>query len=109
MNNRTALCFLAASILLSAGARAGEDAKEARRILTLQNGQTIRVVSKCVDGQWTYRNKKGWQELQPGMVTRAVDESAALAQYNATAKLADRKNLGARVELAHQALALGLV
>ena len=109
MKNRTALAFLAASLLLASSARAGDDAKEARRILTLANGQTIRVVSKCVDGQWTYKNKKGWQELQPGMVTRAMDESAALAQYNATAKLADKQNLGARVELAHQALSLGLV
>ena len=109
MKNRTALAFLAASLLLASSARAGDDAKEARRILTLANGQTIRVVSKCVDGQWTYKNKKGWQELQPGMVTRAVDESAALAQYNATAKLADKQNLGARVERAHQALSLGLV
>jgi hypothetical protein len=109
MKNRTALCFLAASLLLASSVRAGDDTKEARRILTLANGQTIRVVSKCVDGQWTYKNKKGWQELQPGMVTRAVEESAALAQYNATAKFADKQNLGARVELAHQALSLGLV
>jgi hypothetical protein len=109
MNKRTTLALLACSLILAASARAGDDTKELRRILTLANGQTIRVVSKYVDGHWTYKNKSGWQELQPGIVTRAVDESAALAQYNATAKLADNKNLGARVELAHQALALGLV
>jgi hypothetical protein len=108
MNQRKVLALLACSLVLATAARAGDETKELRRILTLANGQTIRVVSKCVDGHWSYKNKKGWQELQPGMVTRAVDESAALAQYNATAKLADKQNLGARVELAHQALALGL-
>jgi hypothetical protein len=43
------------------------------------------------------------------MVTRAMDESAALTQYNNTAKLADKKNLGARVDLAHTAIGLGLL
>lgn len=109
MNPRTTLALLAAALLLASTARAGDDAKEQRRILTLANGQTIRVVSKCTDGHWSYKNKRGWQELEPGAVARAVDESAALAQYNAAAKLADKKNLGARVELAHTALALGLV
>ena len=109
MKKRTTLALLACSLALAATARAGDDTKELRRILTLANGQTIRVVSKYVDGHWTYKNKKGWQELQPGMVTRAIDESAALAQYANTAKLADKKNLGARVELAHSALALGLL
>jgi len=109
MNKRTTLAFLACSLVLAASARASDDTQELRRILTLANGQTIRVVSKYVDGHWTYKNKKGWQELQPGMVTRAMDESAALAQYQNTAKLADKKNLGARVELAHTALGLGLV
>ena len=109
MNKRSTLALLACSLVLASTARAGDDAKELRRILTLANGQTIRVVSKFVDGHWSYKNKKGWQELQPGMVTRAVDESAALAQYNNTAKLVDKKNLGARVELAHSAIGLGLV
>jgi hypothetical protein len=109
MKYRSALALLACSLVLASSARAGDDSKELRRILTLANGQTIRVVSKCVDGHWSYKNKKGWQDLQPGMVTRAVDEATALAQYNATAKLADKQNLGARVELAHQALGLGLV
>jgi tetratricopeptide (TPR) repeat protein len=109
MKKRTTLALLACSLVLASTARAGDDAKELRRILTLANGQTIRVVSKFVDGHWSYKNKKGWQELQPGMVTRALDESAALAQYANTAKLADKQNLGARVELAHSALALGLL
>ncbi len=109
MNKRSFLALLACSLVLSSTARAGDETKELRRILTLANGQTIRVVSKYVDGTWTYKNKKGWQELQPGMVTRVMDESAALAQYNNTAKLADKKNLGARVELAHTALSLGLL
>ncbi|MBK7645386.1 MAG: HEAT repeat domain-containing protein [Planctomycetes bacterium] len=109
MNKRTTLALLAGSLLLASSARAGDESKELRRILTLQNGQTIRVVSKLVDGHWEYKNKRGWQELAPGMVTRAQDESAALAQFNTTAKLAEKTNLGARVELAHQALALGLV
>jgi len=108
MKKRTSLALLACSLILASSARAGDDSKELRRILTLQNGQTIRVVSRFVDGHWTYKNKKGWQDLQAGMVVRAVDESAALSQYNNTAKLADKKNLGARVELAQQALALGL-
>lgn len=108
MNQRLSLTLLVASLLLASTARAADDAKELRRILTLQNGQTIRVVSKFVDGHWTYKNKRGWQELAPGQVTRAVEEAAALAQYQALAAQADRKNLGARVELAQRGLALGL-
>jgi len=109
MKTRTPLAVLACSLILASSARAGDDMKELRRILTLANGQTIRVVSKCVDGHWSYKNGKGWQDLQSGMVTRALDESLVLAQFNNTAKLIDRKNLGARVELARSALGLGLV
>jgi len=108
MNKRTSLALLACSLILASTARAGDDAKELRRILTLQNGQMIRVVCKQTDGQWSYKNKRGWQELQPGMVTRAIEESAALTQYREAARLVDAKNLGARVELAHVALGLGL-
>ena len=109
MNRRTQLALLVASLLLVSTARAGDDTKELRRILTLSNGQTIRVVSKFIDGHWTYKNKRGWQDLAAGQVERALEEAAALAQYEALAKQADRKNLGARVELAQRGLALGLV
>lgn len=109
MNKRTALALITAAILLSQSARAGDDTKEMRRILTLANGQTIRVVSKYTGDHWQYKNHKGWQDLAPEQVTRSIEESAALAQFNATAKLVDKKNLGGRVELAHQALSLGLL
>ena len=81
MKKRSFLALLACSLALASTARAGDDTKELRRILTLANGQTIRVVSKYEDGHWSYKNSKGWQELQPGMVTRAMEESAALAQF----------------------------
>ena len=109
MNKRTALALILSSILLAETARAGDDTQEARRILTLANGQTIRVVSKFAGDHWQYKNHKGWQDLAPAQVTRSVDESAALAQYNALAKQADKKNLGGRVELTRTALTLGLV
>ena len=32
---------------------------EKRRVLRLAGGQTIRVVSRCVDGQWSYKGKSG--------------------------------------------------
>jgi hypothetical protein len=85
------------------------DAKEARRMLHLANGQTVRVVSRWNADHWEYRNKAGWQVLAPGQVGRAVLERDVLREWTARRDQADLKQVAERVELARWALAAGLV
>jgi len=89
--------------------RADDAAREVRRVFHLHSGQTIRVVSKQVDGQWQYRSRDQWKPLQAAAVARVELESEALADFERARAAADLKSTAHRVELARLAFDHGLV
>lgn len=109
-------CFVlgAASPSLAAGraGRAGEDpdgpSPEARRILHLHNGQTIRVLSRQKNGIWEYHGKAGWKELAAGAVASSILESEVLREWNTKKSAAAPSDLPARSRSADWALSAGL-
>lgn len=105
-----AVCVTTFSLVSSAFAF-GEAASVARRILHLQNGQTIRVESKSSDGAtWEYRSMRApWRTLPAGFVVRTELESEALAAYAKERAGAKPANADERVALASVALEHGLV
>ncbi len=101
---------LLVALALPAHALAGDDAKEARRILHLANGQTIRVSCRAIEGQgWEYKSKGEWRALPPAMVARVELESDAQALYGKARDAAHLKEPGARLSLAALAFEHGLV
>lgn len=81
---------------------------EKRRVLHLQSGQSIRVVSRFVDDRWEYKNKSGWKTLDPGAVTSAQLESELLAQWSTKRAALDTKNCDERAKLAAWGVTAGL-
>lgn len=110
---RLELPLLLAFSLLSAAApslRSGEDpdSPEARRILHLRSGQTIRVLSRQKSGVWEYHGKAGWKELAAGAVESSILESEVLRDWNAKKSQAAPSDLAARSRTADWALSAGL-
>jgi hypothetical protein len=83
-------------------------APEARRILHLRNGQTIRVLSRERKGIWEYHGKSGWKELAEGFVASFALESDVLREWNAKKATTAPADLGARAKAADWALSAGL-
>jgi hypothetical protein len=79
-----------------------------RRILHLQNGQTIRVLSRAKDGGWEYHGKGGWKALAPGAVVAAELESDVLRDWNTKKAASAPADVAARTKLADWALSAGL-
>lgn len=87
---------------------APQDPAEARRILRLASGQTIRVLSRWRDGAWEYKGRGGWERLDPRAVTGAALEADALRAWRDARAKSDPKDLAARCELARFAAERGL-
>jgi len=85
-----------------------QDPKEARRILRLASGQTIRVLSRWRDGAWEYKGRGGWERLDPRAVTGAELESEGLRAWREKRAQSTAKDLEARCALARFAADRGL-
>src|SRR6185436_4013701 len=97
--------------LVGGAARAQEEGSdhEARRVLHLQSGQTIRVVSRWKDDHWEYRSRDAWKALETGAVATAALESDLLKEFRGLSGKVEPRNAGQRVELARWCLDAGLV
>jgi hypothetical protein len=84
------------------------DAPEARRILHLRNGQTIRVLSRERKGVWEYHGKSGWKELAAGFVESSALESDVLREWSAKKAATPPADLAARAKAGDWALSAGL-
>ena len=84
------------------------DSEEKRRVLTLQSGQKIRVVSRWVEGRWEYRNQSGWKALERGAVTDVALESVLLQEWNARRAASGTRDAAQRTLLADWAAGAGL-
>jgi hypothetical protein len=82
--------------------------KEARRVLKLASGQTIRVLSRWKDGAWEYKGKSGWQRLDPKLVTAAELETDVLRAWRDQREKCNSKDLAARTALARWGAEHGL-
>ncbi len=87
---------------------AAPDAPEARRILHLRNGQTIRVLSRERKGVWEYHGKAGWKELGEGFVVSFALESEVLREWTAKRSGIPPADYAARAKAADWALSAGL-
>jgi len=118
MPNAFALLFLTVlSAPVSAVAPTSEEAttaptavpeKEARRVLKLASGQTIRVLSRWKDGAWEYKGKGGWQRLDPRLVTAAELETDVMRAWREEREKCNPKDLVARTALARWCAEHGL-
>lgn len=81
---------------------------EKRRVLRLAGGQTIRVVSRCVDGQWSYKSKSGWKTLEAGAVRSAQLENRLVSEFRAKRGATDLHDVAKRAELAAWGARAGL-
>ena len=90
------------------GAPTAVPEKEARRVMKLASGQTIRVLSRWKDGAWEYKGKAGWQRLDPKLVTAAELETDVLRAWRNEREKCDTKDLVARTALARWAAEHGL-
>ena len=93
---------------IQAASSAPADAPEARRILHLRNGQTIRVLSRERKGLWEYHGKSGWKELAEGFVDSSALESDVLREWNTRKAATPPADLAARAKAADWALSAGL-
>lgn len=91
-----------------AASNESEEAPEARRILHLRNGQTIRVLSRERKGVWEYHGKSGWKELAEGFDASFGLESDVLREWNAKKGATPPADLAARAKAADWALSAGL-
>ena len=89
--------------------RAANSDGESRRILTLANGQVIRVLSRETAGGWQYKAREGWKDLEANQVVHVTSESEALAAWNKKSGAIDRKKIEERVGLARYGIENGLV
>jgi hypothetical protein len=91
----------------------GDDASgkeaEKRRILHLNSGQTIRVVSRWANDRWEYKGKSGWKALEPNQVASVALESDVLKDFRAMRASANLKKADDRVKLASWAATAGLM
>jgi len=85
-----------------------DEMKEARRILRLVSGQTIRVLSRCRDGAWEYKGRGGWERLDPRAVTGAELEADVSRAWREKRARTDAKDPESRCELARFAGERGL-
>jgi hypothetical protein len=85
-----------------------ENGREARRVLHLSSGQTIRVLSRAKEETWEYHGKEGWKTLAPGAVLSAELESDVLREWKAKKSQVAPTDLSARTQLADWALSAGL-
>jgi transcription elongation GreA/GreB family factor len=85
-----------------------EREREARRVLRLANGQSIRVQSRWRDGAWEYRGQGGWKRLEPALVVGAEREQDLLREWRKRRDAADLREDAERVALAHWAADAGL-
>jgi len=105
------LVLAAVSAVVTAQARTDDaegKGREARRILRLRSGQTIRVLARDKDGNWEYHGQEGWRALAPGSVVSAELESDVLRAFRIRMDKAPAGDLGARTRLADWALSSGL-
>lgn len=84
------------------------DLEEKRRVLRLASGQSVRVVSRWVDGRWEYRGKGGWKALERGAVVEATSETDLLKTWNTKRAACDPKDPTQRTLLADWAAGVGL-
>jgi hypothetical protein len=92
------------------------DAREARRILHLANGQTVRVVSRKAGDLWEYRSKDVWKSVPASRVERVALEADVLRQWRAleaacdpvAGRIVQRGDVSRSVELVRWALDAGL-
>jgi len=96
------------AVRVQAAANASADAPEARRILHLRNGQTIRVLSRERKGLWEYHGKSGWKELAEGFVASFALESDVLREWNTKKAATPPADLAGRAKAADWALSAGL-
>ncbi len=85
-----------------------DDSREARRILRLQSGQSIRVLARQKDGAWEYKGRSGWERIDPRAVVAVELESEALRAWREQRSGCDMKDLAERARLARSAAARGL-
>ena len=102
-------CLGAAFFAGSARGQDEGDARELRRIVHLQSGQTLRAVTRFADGRWEYRGKEGWRQLEPGLVASTEPESEVLRAWKEKKSAAPASDLGLRAQAADWALTAGLV
>jgi len=102
-------CLGAAFLASSARGQDEGDARELRRIVHLQSGQTLRAVTRFADGRWEYRGKEGWRQLEPGLVASTEPESEVLRAWKEKKSAAPASDLGLRAQAADWALTAGLV
>jgi hypothetical protein len=98
----------ASRAVVQAPASDSADAPEARRILHLRNGQTIRVLSRERKGVWEYHGKSGWKELGDGFVVSCALESEVLREWTAKKAGIPPADYAARAKAADWALSAGL-
>ena len=100
---------LAALDGVTSGPQAIGKEAEKKRILHLESGQTIRVLSRWVDDHWEYKNKSGWKALDAHAVASVVLETDVLGEWNALRDAANPKKVEDRVRLANWAATSGLM
>ncbi len=91
--------------------QADPDAREARRILRLSNGQTIRVVSRKAGDAWEYKSKEVWKSVPASRIERVTLEADVLRQWRALEAACtpiDRRDVSRSIELVRWALDAGL-
>lgn len=94
----------------AAPADTASTAKDARRILHLASGQTIRVVARETANGWEYKSKDGaWKPIARGLVASTELESEALRAFDRAKSAADLRQNSPRVALAELAFEHGLV
>ena len=85
-----------------------DQAKEARRLLTLSSGRILRVRSRFADGVWEYQRGREWVALGEGQVTSAVKERKLLSEARKREKKLQRGSLDSRASHAEWLASVGL-